>query len=163
MQCQIPSQISPTGLSNIKTKFFQLKSLHIHWLLEKPFKSQDGIKGKNSISQQAELLSEHSRVCGKNAWDIKNQKKPTTNKQTNKRLPTALEQKHSCCTSSIHGLEFLAYTFNNECHSGRHTSCLLSFQHLLSMCTLCWKAMRCVLSETLLINVQKMFKKSHAC
>lgn len=39
------------------------------------FKSQDGIKGKNSISQQAMLLSEHSRVCGKyKAWDNKNQR-----------------------------------------------------------------------------------------
>lgn len=86
---------------------------------KKTFKSRDGIKGKNSISQQAALLSEHSRVCAKKAWDIKNKTK------TNKRLPTALEQKHSSCTSSIHGLEFLAYTFNKECRSGWRTS--LSF------------------------------------
>lgn len=116
---------------------------------KKTFKSRDGIKGKNSISQQAALLSEHSRVCAKKAWDIKNKTK------TNKRLPTALEQKHSSCTSSIHGLEFLAYTFNKECRSGWRTSCLLTFQHLPSTRMSCWKATRCVLSESL--------TKSRAC
>lgn len=90
-------------------------------------------KVKNSISQQAEraaVLSEHSRVYGKKAWEIKN-KVTTTEKQKSKDFPTALEQKHSSCTSSIHGLEVLTYTFNKECRSGRHTSHLT---HLPSTC-----------------------------
>lgn len=82
-------------------------------------------KVKNSISQQAEqaaVLSEHSRVYGKKAWDIKNKNEKKKIKKKNPEIKdflTALEQKHSSCTSSIRGLEFLADTFNKECRSGR--------------------------------------------
>lgn len=50
---------------NKKMISFEIPS-HSLTLLKKTklFKSQDGIKGKNSISQQALRLSEHSRVCG---------------------------------------------------------------------------------------------------
>lgn len=50
-------------VKNQNKKGFLVKSLHIHGLFK--IKSPDGIKSKNSISQQAEreaLLSEHSRV-----------------------------------------------------------------------------------------------------
>lgn len=66
-------------------------------------------------------------------------KTATPSSLQNKRLSTALEQKHSCCTSSIHGLDFHAYTFNKECCPGRHTSRLFfyTFPHLPSTCVLC--------------------------
>lgn len=144
VQCQIP--IPPRGLSNVNTKMISAE-ITSHSLTffkkNKQYKSQDGIKGKNSISQQAVLLSEHSRVCGKKAWDIKNNnKKKNLPKKKNQRLPTALEQTRSSCTSSIHGLEFLADTFNKDIFY-----VFLTFQHLLSTCLLCWKATRCAPSE----------------
>lgn len=56
-------RISAEITSHSSTRFWKKKK-----------KKRDGIKGKNSISQQALLLSEHSRVCAlnkkKKAWEI---------------------------------------------------------------------------------------------
>lgn len=143
-----------------KQKGFRLKSTHIHWLfffrnvlshqMESKVKKLNLPAGR--ASKQAAVLSEkHSRVYGKKAWDIKNKRKPHISD-----FLTAFEQRHSSCTSSIHGREFLAYTFNKERHSGStHISSFSIFQHLPStrVCVLCWKVAR-----WRLVNVQKTSK-----
>lgn len=68
-----------------KNDFDRNQLTFIDFFLKKVLSHQMESKVKNSISQQAEqvaMLSGHSRVDGKKAWDIKNKKRRTQKSKT---------------------------------------------------------------------------------
>lgn len=100
----------PPGLQTSKSKWSQLKFLHIQELLSHKMESK--VRTRSPSMPSCGRTFQSLRYEGAGHLRITTKKKKFL--KNNERLLTAIEQKHSSCTSSIYGLEFLFYTFNKE-------------------------------------------------